>query len=85
MLAVQLTENADLLLDIINLILCIFQIDDLDGYGCLSGLVVAAIDLTKGSLSNSLFADIVVFWICALWRRCLLRFLALWIVAASYA
>jgi hypothetical protein len=34
-------ENCNFLLDIFNLILCLFQIDDLDGNGLLGGLVNA--------------------------------------------
>lgn len=46
MLAVQLAEDANLLLNIVNLIFCVLEVDDLDGDCCTCWLVDAAVDLT---------------------------------------
>lgn len=45
MLAIQLAEDADLLLNVIDLILSVFKINDFDGDGCSSRLEEAAVDL----------------------------------------
>ena len=46
MLAVKLAEDANLLLNVVNLIFCILEVDDLDGNCCSCWLVDAAVDLT---------------------------------------
>lgn len=66
--AVELTQDGDLLLNIVDLILGIFQIDDLDGYGLSRPLVEAFVNFTERALSDTVLLDIVVFGICSLWR-----------------
>lgn len=46
--AVQLAQDADLLLNVIDLVLCILEVDDLDCHGMSVGLVVAAVYLAAG-------------------------------------
>jgi hypothetical protein len=47
MLAVQLTENGNLLLDIVNFVLCILEIYNLDGHRLASNFGEAFVDLAE--------------------------------------
>lgn len=47
---VQLGEDHDLLLNIVDFVLCIFEVDDLDGNGSTGSLVVTFVHLAKGAL-----------------------------------
>lgn len=47
MLAIQLTQDGNLLLNIINLIFCIFKIDNLDSHWFASDFREAFVDLAK--------------------------------------
>ena len=51
---ITLTENLNLLLDVLDLILGLFQIDDLDGHDLLCSVVQALVDLAEGALADPL-------------------------------
>lgn len=48
---VELGENGNLLLNVLDLVLCALEVDNLDCDSLLGALVVALIDLSKGSLA----------------------------------
>lgn len=52
--AVTLAEHCDLLLDVFNLILCLFQVNNLNGHHLFCAVVYALVDLSKRAFTNSL-------------------------------
>lgn len=52
--AVTLAENCDLLLDVFNLILCLFQVNNLNGHHLFCVVVYSLVDLSKWAFTNSL-------------------------------
>lgn len=52
--AVTLAEHCDLLLDVFNLILCLFQVNNLNGHHLFCAVVYSLIDLSKRAFTNSL-------------------------------
>lgn len=51
---ITLTENLNLLLDVLNFILGLFQVDDLDGHHLLRPVVQALVDLAERALADTL-------------------------------
>lgn len=60
---ITLAEHSDLLLDVLDLILCLFQVNDFDGHHLLGVVVDALVHLPKRALANAVKLGEEFLWV----------------------
>ncbi len=63
---VTLRKHHDLLLDVLDFVLCLLQVNDLDGHHLLIAVVHALVDLSEGAFADPLLLREHELWVNAL-------------------